>query len=91
MRKYSLNYQDIDVVNSPDNYQEMALKSGQGLSPCVEIDGVMLADVSGEEVENYLLSNHMVTPRDTVPDSPTNAGCAHEAPTLLAPQTIRFF
>ena len=24
--------------------------------PCVEVDGTMLADVSGEEVENYLLS-----------------------------------
>jgi hypothetical protein len=33
---------------------------GQPLSPCVEIDGVMLADVSGEEVENYLLSNDLV-------------------------------
>jgi glutaredoxin len=91
MRKYLLDYQDVDVINHPENYEEMVRKSGQGLSPCVEIDGVMLADVSGEEVENYLLSNHMVAPCNSVSDIPTNAGCANEAPTSQAPQTIRFF
>ena len=34
--------------------------TGQTNQPCVEIDGVMLADVSGEEVENYLKSNNLV-------------------------------
>ena len=32
----------------------METKSGQPLSPCVEINGHMLADVSGEEVETVL-------------------------------------
>jgi monothiol glutaredoxin len=91
MRKYSLNYEDIDVVNNRANYEEMVRKSGQGLSPCVEVDGVMLADVSGEEVENYLLGNHLVAPNDLQPDSPVNAGCAHEAPAPLASHTVRFF
>ena len=50
MRKYDLAYEDIDIFNDRSNYDEMVRKSGQGLSPCVEIDGVMLADVSGEEV-----------------------------------------
>ena len=55
MDKYSLSYEDIDIVNVPENYAEMVAKSGQNLSPCVEIDGVMLADVSGDEVEAYMI------------------------------------
>ena len=56
MEKYSLQYEDLDIINNRELYEEMVNKSGQPLSPCVEIDGVMLADVSGEEVENYLTS-----------------------------------
>ena len=44
-QKYDLPYQDIDIINFPENYAEMVRKSGQPLSPCVEIDGIMLADV----------------------------------------------
>jgi hypothetical protein len=35
-------------------------KSGQPLSPCVEINGQMLADVSGEEVEAWMVENGVV-------------------------------
>ena len=51
--KYDLKYTDKNVIDVAENYREMVEKSGQSLSPCVEIDGKMLADVSGEEVENY--------------------------------------
>jgi monothiol glutaredoxin len=91
MRKYDLAYEDIDILNNRNNYDEMVRKSGQGLSPCVEIDGVMLADVSGEEVENYLLSNHLVEPNENATDVPANAGCADEAPAKMATKTVRFF
>ena len=91
MRKYDLAYEDIDILNDRNNFDEMVRKSGQALSPCVEIDGVMLADVSGEEVENYLLSNHLVEPSPTALDVPTNAGCADEAPAKMATKTVRFF
>ncbi len=50
MKKYQLAYEDIDIINVPENYAEMVAKSGQRLSPCVEIDGKMLADISGAEV-----------------------------------------
>src|SRR5579884_1760146 len=53
--KYGLEYEDKDIINNRANYSEMVRKSGQPLSPCVEIDGVMLADTSGPEVEQYLL------------------------------------
>jgi monothiol glutaredoxin len=60
-QKYDLSYDDKDIINNPTNYQEMVMKSGQPLSPCVVIDGHMLADVSGEEVEAYMLANKLVT------------------------------
>jgi glutaredoxin len=91
MRKYNLAYEDIDIINSRENYAVMVQKSGQPLSPCVEIDGVMLADVSGEEVENYLLSNALVRPAGTGADVPTNAGCSDEEHARMATKTIRFF
>ena len=91
LRKYSLDFQDIDVINHRENYAEMVRKSGQPMSPCVEIDGVMLADVSGEEVENYLLSNELVKPTDQAADVPTNAGCSDEEHAKMATKTIRFF
>ncbi|HTQ32219.1 MAG TPA: glutaredoxin [Opitutaceae bacterium] len=91
MRKYNLAYEDIDIINQRANYEEMVRKSGQPLSPCVEIDGVMLADVSGEEVENYLLANDLVKPSDAQTETPTNAGCSDEEHAKMATKTIRFF
>ncbi len=91
MRKYNLAYDDIDIINNRENYAEMVRKSGQPLSPCVEIDGVMLADISGEEVENYLLSNDLVKPNEAQPEVPTNAACSDEEHERMATKTIRFF
>lgn len=91
MRKYSLPYEDIDIINNRANYAEMVQKSGQPLSPCVEIDGVMLADISGEEVENYLLSNDLIKPVDIAADAATNAGCSDEEHAKMATKTVRFF
>ena len=92
LRKYSLSFDDCDVFNNPDLYAEMVRKSGQPLSPCVEIDGVMLADVSGEEVENYLLANNLVQPNPTAPEAPISSGCSHdEERARLSGEPIRFF
>jgi monothiol glutaredoxin len=91
LRKYGLAYDDIDIINNRDNYAEMVSKSGQPLSPCVEVDGVMLADISGEEVENYLLSNELVKPTPVAATVPTNAGCSDEEHAKMATKTVRFF
>ena len=91
MRKYDLAFEDVDIVNHRAHYEEMVCKSGQPLSPCVEIDGIMLADVSGEEVENYLLANDLVKPSDAQTDEPTNAGCADGETAKMATKTTRFF
>ena len=78
MDKYDLKYDDLDIINNQDIYAEMVEKSGQPLSPCVEIDGVMLADVSGEEVENYMISNKLVQESTNQTSVPTNSPCSDE-------------
>jgi len=88
LKKYDLAYEDRDIINDPLQRQEMIEKSGQMLSPCVEIDGHMLADVSGEEVEAFMLSRGMVQPNDTPPEAPTNQACEHEG-SQPAPMTFK--
>ena len=88
LRKYDLPYEDRDIANDPAQRQEMIEKTGQMLSPCVEVNGKMLPDVSGEEVEAYLLASALVSPNAQAPDAPTNQPCAHEMP--AAPASIRF-
>ena len=80
LRKYELPYEDRDIINNPVQRQEMIEKSGQMLSPCVEVNGQMLADISGDEVEAYLLANKLVHPNDRQPDAPTNQACATHEP-----------
>jgi len=80
LRKYDLPFEDRDIINDPLQRQEMIEKSGQMLSSCVEINGHMLADISGEEVEAWMLANNVVAPNDLEPEAPINQPCAHEAP-----------
>src|SRR6187399_3699216 len=75
MRKYDLAYEDRDIINDPVQRQEMIEKSGQMLSPCVEVNGRMLADVSGDEVEAFLLANKLVQANEQPADAPTNQPC----------------
>ena len=60
--KYNLPYEDKDIINNPEIYAEMVQKSGQPLSPCEEINGQMLADVDGSEVEAWMIGNNIVEP-----------------------------
>jgi len=80
LKKYDLPYEDRDIINDALQRQEMIEKSGQMLSPCVEVAGHMLADVSGEEVEAYLLANNLTAPNERTPDAPINQPCANEMP-----------
>ena len=80
LRKYDLPFEDRDIINDPVQRQEMIERSGQMLSPCVEVNGHMLADISGDEVEAYLLANALVQRSDQAADAPTNQPCAHEMP-----------
>src|SRR6266853_4812309 len=78
LSKYDLPYEDRDIINDPVQRQEMIEKSGQMLSPCVEVNGNMLADISGDEVEALLLANGLVQTTERSADAPTNQPCAHE-------------
>jgi glutaredoxin len=80
LRKYDLPFEDRDIINDPAQRQEMIEKSGQMLSPCVEVNGRMLPDISGDEVEAYLVANKLVEASAKSADSPTNAGCASHDP-----------
>ena len=59
----------------------------------MEIDGIMLADVSGEEVEAYMLSNSLVSATDQAAAAPTDRGCSDEEHEAMQKQSkpIRFF
>ena len=78
MAKYQLDFEDRDIWNDIHQRVEMIQKSGQELSPCVEINGHMLADVSGEEVEAWMLQKGIVQPNHTSTDVPTDRGCSDE-------------
>lgn len=78
LKKYDLPYEEKDIIQNPAFRWEMEQKSGQPLSPCVEIDGVMLADISGEEVEQYLIANGLAKANTTPTDVPLNAPCPPE-------------
>src|ERR1700691_5052171 len=80
LRKYDLSFEDRDIINDPNQRQELIEKSGQMLSPCVEVHGRMLPDISGEEVEAFLLANKLVASNDRKPDAPIDQPCAHEMP-----------
>jgi glutaredoxin len=71
LKKYNLAYEDRDIINDAANYQEMVEKSGQPLQPTLDIDGKIVADVSGEEVEAWLIQNGYVKPSAAATDVPS--------------------
>ena len=75
LQKYQLPYEDRDIINNPAYFNEMVQKTGQRLSPSVEINGKVLADVSGDEVEAYLLSSGLIRKSDAPAAAPTDRAC----------------
>lgn len=76
--KYELPYTEKDIIQNPNYRFEMEQLSGQPLSPCVVIGGKMLADISGEEVEAYMLQNSIVGDASKSTSVPLNAPCSEE-------------
>jgi monothiol glutaredoxin len=76
--KYELPYTEKDIIQNPNYRFEMEQLSGQPLSPCVVIGGKMLADISGEEVEAYMLQNSIVGDASKSTSVPLNAPCSDE-------------
>lgn len=77
-RKYDLQYEEKDIIKNPAFRWEMEQKSGQPLSPCVIVNGTMLADVSGDEVEAWMIENGVLEESDAEADAPTDSACTDE-------------
>ncbi len=67
----------------------MIQKSGQELSPCVEVNGKMLPDISGEELEKWLIQNAVVSKDHAPTDVPINAPCADHGEVVSTPITLK--
>src|SRR4030095_9542529 len=83
LAKYNIPFQEKDIIKNPEFRFEMEQLSGQPLSPCVIVNGTMLADISGEELEGYLLENGLVASTDKSTDIPLNAPCSDEEPETI--------
>ncbi len=84
LQKHDLPYTEKDIIQNPAFRWEMEQKSGQPLSPCVEINGEMLADVSGDEVERFLLEKGLAGNTDKPVNVPTNSACTDEQHAAMA-------
>lgn len=101
LEKYSLEYEEKDIARNPIFLEEMIKKTNQEMSPCIEINGIILAGISGEELENYLLSNNLVTPNEKPVEVPINGcGCGRKqkphnqvsySMPKISSETVRFF
>ena len=88
-RKYELDFEEKDIIANPAFRWEMEQKSGQPLSPCVEVNGTMLADVSGEEVEQWMLTEGLLKANDKTPDAPIDSACTDEQHAAMAEEALR--
>ena len=88
MRKYELPFEEKDIIKNPAFRWEMEQKSGQSMQPTLEVNGVMLPDISGEELEAYLVQNNLTAPSSAPTNVPLNSACTdaeHEAMRSGAP------
>jgi monothiol glutaredoxin len=91
LKKYDLPYTEKDIIQNPAFRWEMEQKSGQPLSPCVEVNGTMVADISGEELEQYLLQHNLVGEPAGATNVPLNAPCSDEQHDAMARgQAVKF-
>lgn len=78
MRKHGLEFEEKDIIQNQAFRWEMEQKSGQPLSPCVIVNDVMLPDVSGDEVEAYMLEQGLIQSSEAEADAPTDSACTDE-------------
>src|ERR1700749_4966853 len=75
LKKYDLAYTEKDIIKNPAFRWEMEQKSGQPLSPCVEVNRQTLADISGEELEQYILRKGLTGETDKTTNVRLNSAC----------------
>lgn len=88
-RKYGIDWEEKDIIANPAFRWEMEQKSGQPLSPCVIVNGEMLADVSGEEVERYLVAQGLVRASEDAADAPIDSSCTDAQHAAMEAEALR--
>ncbi len=88
MSKYGLEYDDRDIINVAENFYEMVTKTGQRLQPSLQINGELLADVSGDEVEAFLIERKIVMPSSDPTSVPTDSSCTDEEHEAMAREAL---
>ena len=83
-QKYGLAYDDRDIINNAAHFAEMVQRTGQTMQPSVAVDEHVLSDVSGEEVEAWLIAHGYVEASDEATDVPLDRACENEG----APEPI---
>lgn len=84
LKKYGLEYEDKDVVNIPANYMEMVRVTGQRYQPSLMINEEVLPDISGEELEEWLIESGLVDMSEEDADAPVDRGCEdHSSPVQM--------
>ena len=81
LAKYGVEYEERQI-HIPENFQEMVDKTGQTNQPCVQLsDNLILVDVSGEELQEYLTENGHddVDTDDNVPLDRSCTDAEHDA------------
>jgi glutaredoxin len=92
LAKYHLEYEEKDIIQNPAFRWEMEQKSGQDKQPTLEINGRMLADISGEELEAWLIQNGLTQASDAPVNVPLNSACTdaeHDAMRTGAPLSFK--
>ncbi len=84
LQKHDLPFEEKDIIKNPAFRWEMEQRSGQPLSPCVEINGRMLPDVSGDDVERFLMENGLTGDTAKPVSVPTNSACTDEQHAAMA-------
>ena len=74
LAKYGIEYEERQI-HIPENFQEMVQKTGQTLQPCVQFDNVILADVDGEELQDYLDEHEFEQVAEGDPNVPLDRSC----------------
>ena len=78
LAKYGIEYEEKQI-HIAENFQEMVDKTGQTQQPCVQLaDNLILADVSGEELQNYLDENGHDTIDEGDSNVPLDRSCTPE-------------
>ena len=77
LSKYGIQYEERQI-HDPVNFLEMVEKTGQTNQPCIQFDdNLILSDISGEELETYLVANGYEYKDDTS-NVPLDKSCTEE-------------